>query len=66
MPRLFFPFVWGAPSVDTVLVVTTPPFWTKDAPGSMAWRSEAAELLPRFQHLYPQDSDIGWTKKGSP
>jgi hypothetical protein len=30
----------------------------------MAYQSRAAQKLPRFQHIYPQNSDFDWTKKG--
>lgn len=63
MPRLFFPFAWGSPSIDTVIVVTVPPFWVKDTPGPMAWQADGAQLLPRFEHIYPEEATITWTKK---
>ena len=65
MPRLFFPFAWGSPSVDTVIVVTVPPFWQKDTPGIVAWSASKPDILPRFQHLYPEEATIGWVKKES-
>lgn len=63
MPRLLFPFAWGAPSTDTVIVVTTPPFWTKDTPGTVAWQASRANILPRFQHIYPEEATITWNKQ---
>lgn len=63
MPRLFFPFAWGTPSTDTVVVVTTPPFWVKDNPGVVSWRADGAGILPRFEHIYPEEATIGWVKK---
>lgn len=64
MPRLFFPFAWGTPSTDTVIVPPAPPpFWVKNAPGVVSWRADGAPQLPRFQHIYPQDTNILWTKK---
>lgn len=64
MPRLFFPFAWGAPSTDTVRPPpVTPPFWVKDTPGVVAWHADGAQVLPRFQHIYPEEATIGWTKK---
>lgn len=66
MPRLFFPFAWGAPSTDTVIIPPAPPpFWVKDAPGVVSWQAEGAGILPRFQHIYPEEATIGWTKKES-
>lgn len=65
MPRLFFPFAWGAPSTDTVVVVVPPPFWVKDTSGVIAWHADGAQLLPRFEHIYPEEATIGWTKKES-
>ena len=66
MPRLFFPFAWGAPSVDTVLIPPPPPpFWVKDTPSVVAWQADGAQLLPRFEHIYPEEATLGWTKKES-
>lgn len=57
MPPLFFPFRWGSPSVDTVIIPpAAPPFWVKDTPGVVAWHVEGASLLPRFEHVYPQEA----------
>lgn len=65
MPRLFFPFAWGAPSTDTVRPPpVTPPFWVKDTPGVVAWHADGSQLLPRFEHIFPEEATIGWTKKG--
>ena len=64
MPRFFFPFAWGSPSLDTVAQPIIPlPFWVKDTPGALAWSASKPDILPRFQHLYPDESTIGWTKK---
>lgn len=64
MPRLFFPFPWGAPSTDTVIVPPAPPpFWVKDTPGALNWQMDGTPQLPRFQHIYPQSTNILWTKK---
>lgn len=60
-----FPFTWGAPVVAEPPAPEVPPFWVKDTPGVVAWHADGAQLLPRFEHIYPQDSDIGWTKKES-
>lgn len=64
MPRVFFPFAWGSPSIDTVIIPPPPPpFWVKDTPGVVAWQADAASLLPRFEHIYPQGADFEWVKK---
>lgn len=64
MPRLFFPFAWGSPSIDTVVIPPPPaPFWVKDTPGVVAWQADGAQLLPRFQHIYPEEATITWQKK---
>ncbi len=65
MIPFLFPFIWGpATSTSTAVVPSvTTPFWVKDTPGAMNWLADGAQLLPRFQHIYPQESNLGWTKK---
>jgi hypothetical protein len=64
-----WPFIWGpqAPSAATAGTPSvTTPVWTALGAVAQAWQADPAGLLPRFQHLYPQDSDLGWTKAESP
>lgn len=62
-----FPWVWSpAPEAEPPPPPPPAPFWTKDTPGSLAWSGRQAALLPRFQHLYPQESGIGWQKAEPP
>lgn len=63
MIPFIFPFVWGPQAPATPVPSTETPFWVKDTPGAMNWLADGAQLLPRFQHLYPQESNIAWTKK---
>jgi len=59
-----FPWIWSpAEEGQAPPAPPEPPFWTKDTPGALTWQTRGAQVLPRFQHLYPQDSDIGWQKK---
>lgn len=56
-PRFFFPFIWGSPSVDTVTVPPAPPpRWSNLGSSAQNWGSVHAAILPRFQHIYPQES----------
>ena len=51
-----FPFVWS-PLVEVVVVPpVVPPVWTNVAAAVHAWQVQAAPVLPRFQHIYPQES----------
>jgi len=59
-----FPWIWSpAEAAEPPPPPPPPPFWTKDTPGAMAYQSRAAQLLPRFEHIYPESSDFDWTKK---
>jgi hypothetical protein len=59
-----FPWIWS-PAAETIPPPPppAPPFWTKGIPVALAYNARQAQSLPRFQHIYPEESSIGWTKK---
>src|SRR6266576_2116878 len=68
MPRPFFPFSWGPDAPSVVTIPPIPPFWEQLSPTVQTWVRDAAGLLPRFQHLYPeeQSSMLKWSRLTSP
>lgn len=59
-----FPWVWS-PAEEAVPPPPPPPppFWTELSSTAQNWSATQARVLPRFQEIYPQDSDLGWTEK---
>ena len=51
-----FPMGSATPSVSTP--APAPPFWTSVAAPSLAWRGVQAATMPRFEHVFPQESGI--------
>lgn len=54
MPR--YPFPLGATVPPQPSTTTAPPFWTKLGPSAIHWQSRDTQPLPRFEHIYPQQS----------
>ncbi len=54
MPR--FPFSWGATVPAAVVAPPVPPFWRSVTGTSLHWYRVRAALLPRFEHVFPQES----------
>ena len=56
MPRFFFPFPLGATVPPVVIPPPPPPFWGTVGVGTLSWSAVHAGPLPRFEHIYPQES----------
>lgn len=56
MPRFFLPFPLGATVPAIVEPPPPPPFWVPVTAGSLNWNGVRAGLMPRFEHIYPQES----------
>ena len=54
MPR--FPFSWGARVPPVLVPPPPPPLWMTVTTGALSWQRVRAGLLPRFEHLFPQES----------
>lgn len=54
MPR--FPFSWGARVPPAVVIPPPPPFWSPVTANALGWQGVHAGLLPRFEHVFPQES----------
>lgn len=69
MPRFFFPFPLGpAPEAEAPPPPPTPPFWTNLAASALNWNAVRAGVMPRFEHVYPQEpgAEQQWTKVRDP
>lgn len=68
MSRFRFPFTWGAPSTDTVIVVTVPPFWARVSANAQTWTAVRPDVLPRFEHIYSVEADaaLQWSRLTAP
>jgi len=54
MPR--FPFSWGARVPPLVAPVPSLPRWTSVTAGLLAWQRQRVGLMPRLEHVFPQES----------
>lgn len=54
MPR--FPFSWGATVPPIVVPPPPPPFWGAVGRTALAWHAVAADVIPRFEHIFAQES----------
>lgn len=54
MPR--FPLSLGATVPAIVEPPPPPPFWTPLSAGALNWNRTRGGILPRFEHIYPQES----------
>ena len=54
MPHLPFPL--GATIPAVVVPPPPPPFWTAVGPGSLSWQAVTGGQIPRFEHIFPQES----------
>lgn len=54
MPR--FPFPLGSPVPPPAVIPPPPPFWTGVGPNSLHWQAVHAGQIPRFEHIFPQES----------
>lgn len=60
MPRIGFPFIWGAEPSSVVVLPVVPPLWSSVGGGGGTWRGVRGGLLPRFEHIYPIVTGQGW------
>jgi len=59
---LRFPFRFGPATVTSVTTAATP-LWVRLSATPQTWVADQAQLLPRFEHIYPEaDTGPGWTK----
>ena len=59
---LRFPFRWGVPS-SVVTAAAAAPFWTREIGAAQNWQVEGAQVMPRFEHIFPEaDTGPGWEK----
>lgn len=54
MPRLPFPL--GAIAPPPATIPPPPPFWTPGTARALSWTALQAGQIPRFEHIYPQES----------
>ena len=54
MPR--FPLSLGATVPAVVIPPPPPPFWVDLAKDSLSWHAVSKDLMPRFEHVFPQES----------
>jgi hypothetical protein len=55
IPRL--PFSWGAGTpAEPPPPPPEPPFWGPVTSGALAWQAVRAGQMPRFEHVFPQES----------
>lgn len=58
MPRLMFGIAWGASVPPVVIPPPPPPFWVTLTADTLQWQAVTVGQIPRFEHIYPQDSGI--------
>ena len=54
MPR--FPLTLGATVSGIIIPPPPPPFWTPLGKNSLGWQAVSAGQMPRFEHVFPQES----------
>ena len=68
MPRIRFPFPLGSEAAVVVVPPAEPTFWTNITAASLNWVASRGGRLPRFEHIYPQESgaEQQWSKVQDP
>ena len=54
MPR--FPLTLGSTVVAAPTPPASPALWTNLGPGAISWIAVGAGPIPRFEHIFPQES----------
>jgi hypothetical protein len=54
-----FLFPLGSPTPPVVIPPPPPPFWGPVTAGPLAWQAVGAATMPRFEHVFPQESGVG-------
>lgn len=54
MPR--HPLTLGSTILAPVIAPAPPPFWTPLVPAALSWNLSRGGQIPRFEHVYPQES----------
>ena len=49
-----FPFRFGPATVTAPAVAAPTPLWVRDTPGSVSYSLQAAVVMPRFEHIVPE------------
>ena len=51
-----FLFPLGSPTQSVMTPPPLPPFWTRLSAAGLVWNGIHAATMPRFEHVFPQES----------